>query len=189
MKRIILIFFTLPVVLLAEDNPVPIPLEKYARLWENSPFELGVAKSESKPTGIAAEWLLTSISKVGDKPVVTLFNRASNESTVLSPGLNGTGGLELVDADVKEDFLQSSVHIRRGTEVAKFTFQQNELNALQKNQPLGIPHPPVPGGLPPIPVAIPTPPPGAMIPPPPGSAPVLPNPPKRVITRPPNIGP
>ena|GEM_PF-6327077 len=185
--KFILIFVSLPAALMAQSDiaPAPIPLEKYARLWENSPFELGVTKGAEKPTGVAAEWILTSLSKMGDKPVVTLLNRTSNESAVLSPGLAGPEGMELVDADVKDDYLQSSVHIRRGSEIAKLTFQQSELNSLQKNQPPGMPQPPVAAtGAASQPTTAFTPP-----RPPPGAIPIPPAPPRRIFSRPPTIGP
>lgn len=124
--------------------PERIPVDHYQTLWQRSPFELSIQAANAVPTGIAADWLLTSVSRVDGQPMAILFNKTSGETAVVKTKDNGTHGMRLVSAEIMSDYRKSKVKVVRGSEQAELVFQEQDLTALAALAPVGTAAPPVP---------------------------------------------
>lgn len=125
--------------------PERIPVEHYQTLWQRSPFELSIQAANAAPTGIAADWLLTSVSRLDGQPMAILFNKTSGETAVVKTKDNGTHGMRLVSAEIMSDYRKSKVKVSRGSEEpVELVFQEQDLTALAALAPAGSAAPPVP---------------------------------------------
>ena len=124
------------------DVPIPekIPVEHYQTLWQRSPFELSIQTANAAPTGIAADWLLTSLSRIDGQPVAILVNRTTSETVVVKTKDNGIHGMRVASAQIESDFRKSKVKIVRGAdESAELVFQEQDLASMAALAPVMIP--------------------------------------------------
>ncbi len=123
------------------DVPIPekIPVEHYQTLWQRSPFELSIQTANAAPTGIAADWLLTSLSRIDGQPVAILVNRTTSETVVVKTKDNGIHRMRIASAQIASDFRQSKVKIVRGDETAELIFQEQDLASMAALAPVSLP--------------------------------------------------
>jgi hypothetical protein len=170
------------------DVPIPekIPVEHYQTLWQRSPFELSIQTANAAPTGIAADWLLTSLSRIDGQPVAILVNRTSSETVVVKTKDNGLHGMRIASAQIASDFRQSKVKIVRGNEEAELIFQEQDLASMAALAPVTPPpssNPAAAANLPGQPTPNPSVRPGT------NATPSVPRRPNRIIVRPKPVTP
>jgi len=171
------------------DVPIPekIPVEHYQTLWQRSPFELSIQTANAAPTGIAADWLLTSLSKIDGQPLAILVNRTTSETVVVKTKENSIHGMRIASAQIAPDYRQSKVKIVRGTEEAELIFQEQDLASMAALAPVSLPPASNPGAtanMPGQPAPSPSIRPGTNAP-----ATVPRRPPNRIIVRPKPVTP
>ncbi|MDX6767342.1 MAG: hypothetical protein SFU85_11195 [Candidatus Methylacidiphilales bacterium] len=179
-----------PVTIPSAQTPIPgrVTVDHYGSIWQRSPFELSIQAANAAPTGIAADWLLTSLSRVNGEPVAIVVNKTNGETAVVKMRESSAHNLRLVSADIKTDYRQSKVKIARGTEEAELIFQEQDLSSLASLAPAA----PAPGNTNPAnPVNPAARPPGtsAAIPGLPAGTSSTPRPPRRLIIRPKPVTP
>lgn len=152
--------------------PEPFPLERYARLWEKSPFHLESVAPPQESAGLAQQFALTGIAQISGEPIAFILERATQLRHMLDRKTN-TAGLSLVQVDVQPKYADSTVTIRRGGEVGVIKFDLAA--AAAPPQPPGMPP-----GMPQVQAGIPGQPPqinpGVPAQLPPGVVPAMPNP-------------
>jgi len=162
--------------------PEPFPLERYAKLWEKSPFHLESVAPPQESAGLSQQYALTGIAHVSGEPIVFLLERATQLRHMIDRNAN-TSGLSLVQVDVQSKYADSTATIRRGGEVGVIKFDLAAANTPQV--PPGMPPGMPPGAMPGMPTpqiqaAIPGQPPrintGVQAQLPPGVVPPVPNP-------------
>ncbi len=99
----------------AFEPPAQIPLTRYQPLWNKSPFTLESADTSAQSA--AQHLFLVGLVKSGETCIVTIYNKQTQERTVLSPGQN-KAGMELISVTDTDQIKQASAKIRRGQETA-----------------------------------------------------------------------
>jgi hypothetical protein len=137
---------TLPGVapLCAEDAiPRGYPAERYAVLWERSPFTTASA-ADAVQDEPAAKLALAGVAKIGDEDIVTILNKDSQERTLVTQTANAQG-YKLVSIEQNSDPLKVVATLQKGTESLKVRFDPSLLTA-QSAQPQPTGQNPLPNG-------------------------------------------
>jgi len=120
-------------------------LERYAAVWQKSPFDAAAPIVEAK--SFADSYVLAATVMIGDERFVTLIDRASNARIQLSTSAP-VGDLRLVSIENSEDPKRTKVIIERGTERGNVGYDSTLLSATNSaGQP--PPGPPPQQGQPP----------------------------------------
>jgi len=116
----------------AFQPPATFTPERYAHLWENSPFS---AATPQQVTGPGHDWLLTGLSVLNKTPFATLTHKKTRRSLGLAAG-ESREGLTLIKASLNPDFSESFALIEvNGTE-QRLTFDKELLAQFStRNQP------------------------------------------------------
>jgi hypothetical protein len=140
---------TLPGIapLCAADAAIPhgYPVERYAALWERSPFTTA-SVSDAVQEEPAAKLALAGVAKIGDEDIVTLLNKDSQERTLVTQTPNAQG-YKLVSVEQNSDPLKVVATLQKGTESLKVRFDPGLLTA-QSGQPQPTGQNPPPNGMP-----------------------------------------
>ena len=79
-----ILFLCTPANLCADEAiPAPLPKERYDELWMNSPF--------TRSLNVAANYVMTGMARIDNKPVVSLRNTVTGERFSLSTEKNAMG--------------------------------------------------------------------------------------------------
>jgi hypothetical protein len=115
--------------------------ERYAALWEHSPFTLATVQPVAQP-GFAQNLTVVGFAQIDGKDMVILLNRVTQERATLGTEPNADG-IALVSVEADSDPLKTKVTLRKGTEVATISFDKATL-AMAQSQPLVPPPNPPP---------------------------------------------
>jgi hypothetical protein len=140
MKPHLLIFFTLLACRLcgaaarAEEKAVPqgYAVERYAALWERSPFTTASAVEDAPPA--AAKLALAGLARIGSEDTVTVLNKESQERIIVTQTPNAQG-YKLVSVEPNADPLKVVVTLLKGDESIKVRFDPTLLAAQSKTAP------------------------------------------------------
>ncbi len=121
----------------AESSYIPAShtLERYASLWEKSPFS---PESVVPAAANNTEWLLTGIMVIGDAPIVTLTNQTTTKTVSLSPGQT-VEGLNLVHAEWSNNAQESFAVVSINGSQKRITFDQQSLATLSARTASNLP--------------------------------------------------
>jgi hypothetical protein len=108
----------------ADVVPGGFPADRYASLWEHSPFTTASVQQEAAPPGFADKLTLVGLAKVGDEDIVTLLNKESQERINLSTN-KSPQGLKIVSVELNADPMKACVTIQKGNETAKVRFDKS----------------------------------------------------------------
>lgn len=99
--------------------PEPLPPNRYAVIWEKSPFALKTAAPALEAgRSFAAELNLAGLADVDGEVTVYLKNSKSGEYLTVTPTATPESDVVLVKINEHEDPQQVSVEVRKGTETA-----------------------------------------------------------------------
>ena len=120
------------VVAAKADLPVSFPKERYAALFEKSPFAISTAVPEPAPVStenFATNWVLTGISKQRDndgKELFTVFVRSRDLATrlVLTGDHPSDDGVTVSSGEEAAVPATSVVFLKKGSETGRIEFDQ-----------------------------------------------------------------
>jgi hypothetical protein len=140
-----------------DEVPSGFAVERYASLWQHSPFTIASVMQDAAPAGFAQNLAIVGIAKIGDKDLVTLLNKQSLERFIVKAAPNEQG-IKVISVETDADPLKTSVMIQRDGEIAKVGFDKALIDRNQPAAPQANSNAvPVPG-QPPAPLAENTPP-------------------------------
>jgi hypothetical protein len=96
--------------------------DRYASLWQHSPFALATVEQQAPP-GFAQNFAVVAVARVDDEDLVTILNRVSQERFTVSADPNADG-IKLVSVDSDPDPLKTKVKLQKGTENATIGFDK-----------------------------------------------------------------
>jgi hypothetical protein len=136
----------------AEDAAIPqgYKVERYAALWERSPFTTASA-SDGPAEPAAAKLVLAGVAKIGNEDIVTLLNKDSQERTLVTQTPNAQG-YKLVSVEQNSDPLKVVATLLKGTESLKVRFDPALLSAPSKSPQNPGQNPQQSGNLMPMPM-------------------------------------
>ncbi|HWB58229.1 MAG TPA: hypothetical protein VG733_02005 [Chthoniobacteraceae bacterium] len=111
----------------SDDDAIPkgYPMNRYALLWEHSPFIVASAEQEAPPPSFAQNLVLGG---VGD--VVTVVNRTTQERFTVDTKPNEQG-IKVVSVQMDDDPLKTKVTLQKGAETATISFDRGMLAMAQ----------------------------------------------------------
>jgi hypothetical protein len=115
---------------LARGGVIPdgLPVNRYAALWQHSPFTIASVEQVVVQAGFASKLALVGIARIGSEDIVTLLNKESQERFTVGAKPNDQD-LKLVSVEPNADPLKAAATIQKGGEVAKVRFDQSLLAA------------------------------------------------------------
>lgn len=115
---------------LAREEAIPqaYPVERYAPLWNKSPFALSsAAVPEAPPAGFADNLALTGVLKIGDEVLVSVVDKITKERQMLSAKAESQGiWVEQLDLSTAEPD-QLTVTLKKGAESAVLRYDMDYL--------------------------------------------------------------
>lgn len=123
----------------AGDDAVPkgYPVERYAVLWEHSPFTMVSTAPMAPQAGFAQNLAVVGIAKFGDHNLVTLVDRKSMERMTIDTDADAHG-IKVVSVETDPDPLKTKVTIQKGSEVATVGFDKSLLAMIQTPPPATV---------------------------------------------------
>ncbi len=124
-------------------------VERYAFIWEKSPFTLSSA-AEEPVAGFSANLVLVGHGVIGGKAYARIMDKATQQRFTVAEG-EPSNGIELVSVEASNDPLQSVARLRKGDETGVIRFDPAMLTAAVAAQPVPQPNAvvPQPPGVPP----------------------------------------
>ena len=146
-----------------KDDVIPkgYAVDRYAPLWEHSPFALASVQQETVQASFSQNFAVVGLAKVGNEDLVTVVNKQSMERITLDSTPNAQG-IKVVAVESADDVTKLKVTLQKGNETGTITFDRSLLAAGQgaattvQNSPgtvspvLGGPNPTA-SNMPPIP--------------------------------------
>lgn len=140
--------------------PAGFGVDRYASLWEHSPFTIASVQQDATPAGFAEKLALVGVAKIGTENLATVINKDSQERISVSSKPNDQGW-KLIAVDSDPDLLKVVATIQSGNETAKVRFDPALIAASAQPQPqppppnVGHPPPSIGGVPPPAPSVVP----------------------------------
>jgi hypothetical protein len=106
--------------------PKAFPASRYEASWSKNPFLLKTAPVTQPTVSFAQDWVLSSMYNYSGRITVRLMNRQTGEYKTIRSDDAG-GEFTLVKANIARSTKESSVEIKRGTEVATLTYDDQML--------------------------------------------------------------
>jgi hypothetical protein len=104
--------------------PDPVPVERFREVWERNPFSVATVVDEANA---GATFALMGMVQTGDKMLVTLFNKKSQERFVLAQG-ETRNGLRIVSIKPHAELRKVTLMVQSGSETLQVAFDPS-LNA------------------------------------------------------------
>lgn len=116
--------------------PEAFPASRYEASWSKNPFLLKTTPVSQPTVSFAQDWVLSSMFDHSGRITVRLMNRQTGEYKTIRSDDPAGGEFTLVKANIARSTKESSVEIKKGTEVATLTYDDQMLA-----RPLSTPAP------------------------------------------------
>ncbi len=116
--------------------PKAFPTSRYEASWSKNPFLLKTTAGPQPPVSFAQDWVISGMYRNQGKTVVSLMNRQTGERKKVTSEDGEGAEFTLVKANIAPRPSDSSAEIRKGSEVATLTYDDQLLS-----RPLSTPAP------------------------------------------------